>query len=284
MTWLDDERSVQLSRPVELYRFTTPGAVFLYTSHVVDVIHGGETYTALPMGRGNVEISPVDPAQLAIKLPVSTGLVQHILLGGKPPPERIDCIVLRYQPTGGSTMQIAEGPVMGWPMRGRECELRVSNRMAEALQTEVGSRRISSQCNHGLYDARCRVDRLDFDWPTTITAIDGRVVSIDTIGALPDDYHLDDWFLGGEMVTAEGERRRIVHVVSDPVLLSADVTLEAEFRTATVSMAVTLYAGCDHSVDTCLVKFDNVVHFGGHPGVPRSNPWLFGLRGDEELQ
>lgn len=276
MTWLSEEQGVQSSRPVELYRFTLPTAVYLYTSHVVDVNYGDETYTAIGMERSTAEISPVDPMEVTIEMPIATALVQDIILGGKPPPERVDCTILRYQPNGGAAVQVAEGPVMGWPIRGRTAGLRVSNRMAEAIQTEIGGRRISTQCNHVLYDSRCSVSRTQFDWATTIVAIDGRTLELTDVGALPDDLHEDPWFVSGELTTVEGERRRVVAVSG------VFVTIDAEYRTAEVGMGVTLYAGCDHSVQTCLDKFDNVINFGGHPGVPKSNPWLFGLRGDAE--
>jgi hypothetical protein len=46
------------------------------------------------------------------------------------------------------------------------------------------------------------------------------------------------------------------------------LTLDAPFPpSVTLPAAVTLFAGCDHTVRTCLSKFDNVLNFGGHPYI-----------------
>lgn len=273
VTWLTLEQSIQQSRPVELYQFTLPTAVYLYTSHLRDVEYGGDTYTAIGMTRSTAEISPADPKELTIQLPVSTPLVQA-MIGNGVPPERIDVVLLRYQPNGGAAVQLADGPLTGLSVRGREATLRVSNRMAEALAVEAGGRRISSTCNHVLYDARCGVARTSFDVATTIATIDGRELTVASVGGNDDGY-----FVAGEIATADGERRMVVSQVGTAIRITAPFS-----SLATVGTSVTLYAGCDHSIQTCRDKFSNVVNFGGHPNVPSSNPWMFGLlRGDGDL-
>ena len=69
----------------------------------------------------------------------------------------------------------------------------------------------------------------------------------------------------------DGEQRTISQQVG-PVL-----TLTAPFRTIAAADAVTMYVGCRKEVGYCQSRFDNVVNFGGHPGMPKSNPFTRGL-------
>ena len=44
-----------------------------------------------------------------------------------------------------------------------------------------------------------------------------------------------------------------------------------------VGQDVDVFAGCDHTVDTCDQKFDNVINYGGWPYVPSKNPFESGI-------
>jgi uncharacterized phage protein (TIGR02218 family) len=36
---------------------------------------------------------------------------------------------------------------------------------------------------------------------------------------------------------------------------------------------LSLYPGCDHSMATCISKFNNLVNYGGFPYMTQKNPW-----------
>lgn len=79
------------------------------------------------------------------------------------------------------------------------------------------------------------------------------------------------WLKAGEIITPT-ERRLIVEHNG------AEITLNYPFRAMAAGMEVTLYAGCDHSIETCDDKFNNLVNFLGFPYTPSLNPFLVGLR------
>ena len=56
-----------------------------------------------------------------------------------------------------------------------------------------------------------------------------------------------------------------------------DLTLVLPFHEDVLSEDVSVYAGCDHTIATCLAKFANDINFGGCPYVPTKNIFITGV-------
>ena len=81
----------------------------------------------------------------------------------------------------------------------------------------------------------------------------------------------------GEILHApSNERRTIVDQAN-----TTTITVQAQFPNFSLHIGdvITVYAGCDHSITTCDVKFANGVNHGGHPYMLPSNIFITGLLG-----
>jgi hypothetical protein len=256
MAFLDDEKSVSDSSPVELYTFTTNAGVFRRTSLNVNHVHGGNTFTAIPITRSQVEGSTTDQAQeLRITLPLSDVIVRNSL---PVLPSTFTFLLQRKQLVSGEVETLWDGVVVSIQVTGRDATLLVPSVMDAALGSNVPSAYFQPKCNHSLYDTRCQMQRVNFDLATTITAVSGLTVTVASVGGNPDN-----WFTAGDVLRAADNDRRLIKSQ-----VGTTLTLSMPFPpTVALPASVTLFAGCDLSMRTCVDKFANGVNFGGHPYI-----------------
>lgn len=261
-----DEISVSDNEPVELYEFIGNLQTYRYTSHTNDYIYQGNTFTAVAMMRGSIaEGSQQRPPELEVQMPHSLDVVRAYGRGF--PPRSLRLKVIRIQRRSEQAITYWHGTVTGFTIQAEVASCRSSSLMGDIMKTPIPNVYYQSLCNHKLYDARCQMVNTDFDVSTTVVGVSGRTITVTGDGGNPDG-----WFTAGEIVRdADGERRLIVdHTGNVLIINQAFVELDADD-------AVTLFAGCDHTVQTCLDKFDNVINFGGHPFVPNVNPYRLGI-------
>jgi len=265
--YADDELSAHGGAPVELIEFLGPQIAYRYTTGRIPVTYVSNTYAPSP----GMKVGPMgsatstDPSALAITISIAEQVVRDY--GFSDPPRSLRLKVYRGQ-TGGQVRNTWDGVVTSIAPKGRMAQIRSSSKMGDRLKTAIPSIRIQKRCNHFLYDARCRVDRATFEHATTVASVDGATVTVASIGLAPDQ-----WFRAGEIVRdSDGERR----LIKDQV--GAVLVLSAPFRALDATDAVTMYAGCDHTILTCGDRFNNIVNFGGHPSLPASNPFGTELR------
>lgn len=283
MSFDDDERSVSANRPIDLFTITTPTAIYLHTSHPVDVPFGGNVYTAITMDRGTQQLGN-DPGvdEQTIELPISHPLVQSYASTGIPDLV-VTVTIQRLQSRSGVAKTIFTGFAQSLSVDGRTAKVRVPAATADALKIQlpvVGATRL---CNHRLFDGRCSPNP-GLKWPATgpdgsggpdpasfqiidtVSSIstDGLTLGVSAIGAKPSG-----WATFGRMILqSTGDQRRIVSHVG------TTITLAVPFPGLTTSTSVTIEAGCDHSMATCKSKFNNQLNHGGHPLMPISfNAW-----------
>lgn len=275
MAFDDDEKSVSASAPIELYTFVTPTLTYRLTTFHKDIVYAANTYLATPASRSSLSITDVtdDDDALTIEVPASHALAQHYSNGV--PPREVLVTLVRYQQVSGVGIQLWDGHVSSVAFRDRMASFRVPSTIADALATDCPGVLAQRWCNHVLYDARCGIAEASFDLATTIAAIstDGRTITLNA--ATPGATLNVPWARHGYILhNASGERRTIADATSTTVLL-----LHVEFprQSLTVGDAVTIQAGCDHSVTMCRDKFANVINFGGHPNLPESNPFYISL-------
>lgn len=287
MAYDDFEKSAHLSTPVELYTFIAPSMTTRVTSWHKDVSFGGDTYLAEPLSRSNLQIvdAHTDQFDATIELRAAHALVQHYANGV--PPREISCLVQRYQPSSGLAIQVWFGYVGALSFKGRMGSFRIPSATADQLELNSPSVICSRLCNHVLYDTRCSIPRTSFDIGANITSIsaDGRTFGIDVAilaavtgttirGVVAPTVQ---WATHGELLhVPTGERRTVTTQNS-----SSSITVQIEFGGGVTGVQigdpVVLYAGCDHTRAQCHAKFANVINFGGHPDIPRSNPFLVNL-------
>lgn len=264
MTYDSREKSQQDGAPVELYEFARNTKVWKFTSAVVDLdLSSDGTYTSAPIDRTEVA-STQEQARNAVELTVPRTFAIADLYRIAPPTDIISLTIKRFhREEEDDTVVVWKGRLLNCSFEGARAVLKCEP-ISSSLK-RLGLRRLyQKQCPHPLYgEDGCKVDKEAHKIDTTITNIDGVNV---TVGAL-----LSRPYAGGyiEREDADGNfERRFIRSFTGLVL-----TLAQRLVTASVSDAVTVFPGCDHTMQTCDEVYDNILNFGGMPFIPQKNPF-----------
>jgi uncharacterized phage protein (TIGR02218 family) len=268
MSFETDEYSADDGEPVELYEFIGPGILsWRYTSSDVQHVLNGHIYTPIAISRGEMPGNGTSDAEaLILTMPRVTPLALAYALGNAF--RQLRFRLYQVQMLSGEYEKVWDSRIAGFEVDGRWVQFRSPSPLADALHAAAPAWQFQQQCNNVLYDERCRVLRSSFDLATHVSAINGYFVTVASVGG-----QADQWFRGGSIVrTVDGESNLIVGQVG------AVLELSAPFRDVEAGNAVTLYAGCDHLVETCRDKFANVVNFVGDPLIPRADIFKINIR------
>lgn len=266
-----DEKSTQDSRPVELFDFQfATGPIYRYCTYSRDVAVGGNIYKATQCKRStlNVVQDLSNQSTATVELNVADPVVQAYMGVGMPP-QTLKVTMSRLQIRSNLVEQEWVGYVASASMRGaRTCVFTVSTQSDQPFGVQVPKVVCSRLCNHVLYDEFCQVIRNQIS--PLITSISGNTIGVTTIGA----FGAHDFEFGEIVHLLTKERRTVVKQTGGTTLL-----IDVAFPTSVhVNDAVSLFPGCDHQVTTCRDRFGNVPNFGGHPHIRSSNFFSVDLR------
>lgn len=271
MTFIDDEKSVESSNPVELYEFIGTITTYYRTSGASNYDYGGNTYIAVPMDRNQIptEVSQEDP--LDVTLRISDQLIQDYAFGITP--SSLTVVVRRIHQSSSNVQPIWAGSLKSIKVRGRDCVLAFHNPLSKGLKQPLPQAGVQVQCNHILYDTRCTVLSTSFDAITTVAgggiSADGLEITVASDGGNPDG-----WSVGGMLThVSSGESRLVLGHVGNVI------TVQWPFPSIAVSDAVTLFAGCNHTLGDCHAKFNNRANFGAFAHIPESSVFKVGWDG-----
>lgn len=265
MTWDNQERSIDQSNPVELYRFEGQLGVYTFTSSDYDYIDGGTTYRAVSITRTEIMIGTIeDENKLTITLPISEQIVEDYLMDVAP--TTLNVTIYRVHPDTGLKETIFTGEVASGGMANNTATFTVPSIFTMYMASEFPNLYYQAQCNHPLYSNGCGLLRADYSLTGTVESVTSRHV----ISVLAAADRPSGWFTAGEIHTST-ERRLIVS--HDAGVLKVNFP----FRSISPGDAITLYAGCDHTIETCKAKFANELNFLGFPYTPGVNPFKSGL-------
>ncbi|MDQ3070466.1 MAG: phage BR0599 family protein [Acidobacteriota bacterium] len=279
MSLLADESGIETSQPREGIEITTGTGliptVYRIATGTRDVVINGFTFYASPAQRGSVKIaSSNDGADLEITLPVSHPVPQRYLQGGVPP-RQISVVVWRKQTTSGESERIWSGRATSMACEGHTAILRVPSRMTEAYQRRLPTITAGRMCPHILYDENCRVNRNSYRIDGVANAVSGLTVRVNT-AVEP----VIDWATFGELHhVASGESVTISEQKGGTDIVGPHmmITVQLPISVMQAGDAVTVYAGCAHTIAVCRTKFANVENFGGFPAYPSINPFYTGV-------
>ena len=157
---------------------------------------------------------------------------------------------------------------IGQIRRGRLAFVAEVRSLAHVLGQTVG-RTFQASCDAELGDARCGVDLEDPAFKGTGAVIDmlrDRAFTAAGLGGFASG-----WFAFGTIEWTGGANAgRKTEVLGHDVIDDVAVLtlLEAPVRPIAAGDAFTARAGCDKRIETCAVKFGNVVNFRGFPHIP----------------
>ncbi|AHD00849.1 DUF2163 domain-containing protein [Leisingera methylohalidivorans] len=154
-----------------------------------------------------------------------------------------------------------------------EAELRG---LAEALNQPLG-RIYQKPCTAVLGDAACRFDLQTPGYAVELEAVEVARCEVFGWEALPGFEA--DWFTGGRLTVLSGAAEGLWAAVKADQS-STDgrrITLWEPVRAAvSPGDRVRLEAGCDKRMETCRLKFNNLLNFQGFPDIPGED-WLIAV-------
>lgn len=269
MTYFIDDTSLEDSQPRDGIEIILPSVTYRIATGDLDLTFNGNVFKAEPGQRGQQLISRIgDPSSMTIKLPVSHPLCQRYLANGIPP-QRVQCNVYSKQLRSGGQVTLWSGVITSMAIDQQDghdevATFLVLSRLLKSTQRKLPVISLGQDCVHILYDSQCRKLRGSFTIQTTVTALNGALVTVASVGGNPDQ-----WFQFGDLVhVASGEPMTIASQVGTVITLHLPL-YELQFGD-TVAIA----AGCTHDLLTCKSKFNNVVNFGGAPRLPLRNPFI----------
>lgn len=266
MSFLTDETSADNGRPIELFRFVGSLDTYTYTSGNRAVTYNTEVYRPIPVTRSAIKLGDVtEKNELKVTMPLTAKLV--VDYGFDIPPPELTLQIFRLHGETGEVQPWFNGTVVSITMEGTTASVMIPSIFSAYMASEFPNVVYQSQCNHPLYSPRCGVNREDFKVEGVIDSIiDETKIRVTAAADKPDD-----WLKAGEIITASERRLIVEHKGSE-------LTLNYPFRAMAVGLEVTAYAGCDHSIETCHAKFNNLPNFLGFPYTPSLNPFIKGLR------
>lgn len=279
MTYDGREASVRNGAPYEMYAFVRNGTQYNYTS--ADQAHStiDHTYAAALISRGPITRGQDRRVALEVTVPRDNPIAELLDASGVP----LDPITLTLKRNhvgedDTAAVTLFAGQVMGAKWVGDSVTL--SCETPEALLDKPGLRLpVQRSCPFMLYDDHCLAASASFLFESTVTAVDGAVITVDGLSdeAGSDKSRFIGGFIkrrpvsgtyayGGSIIAQDGSDRITL------ALPNADIAVDDEIQ---------VFPGCDKSVTTCANRFSNEEHFGGFPGLPVRNPFTgAGLNGD----
>ena len=260
--------------PIETYEFSYPTKSYYYTSYRQNITVGGNEHIAIPITHSSIKRSlDHEVTNITIKLPISAEVAKDLLF--KTSLQDVQMTYYRQHgkeadaltPDTGGRIAIWSGRILSFKVISLSVEITLYTFLSDGLRDPVPSIYYQSQCNHALYDDRCRVIMADFQ--RMATAVSYRNLNMVISTDLPEE-----WAAGGFVQKTGDKERRLI-----TANMGNRLTLGSPFRTVADDEPLLIQAGCDHTIATCRQKFMNQPNFGGFPTVPYLNIFESGVIG-----
>lgn len=259
-----------MATATELYRFSEQASASIWTftsgNEVVsyDAGDGPEDYEPTSISRSEAqnknEITKANiDVQLSLNNPAAIRWMQD---NG----ERVVTLTIFERAKNGVVNVVWKGRLASVAPGMTSVSLKMESIFTSLRRTGLRAR-YQRGCRHALYGRGCNLDAEDFAEAGVCSAITNRTLTIAEAAGFADGY-----FTGG-MLRAPGGALSYVtaHVGTFVTLqrLSYDI---ADATEVGFPFNVTLYPGCDHSIETCDAKFNNKLNCGCFKFIPKKNP------------
>lgn len=270
MNYVDLETSYEDGRPIEIYDITYSGNTWHFTTDLDVLMFDGKRYTPIPIKRGETTNNgDAEKANMEIRISKSCPMAEIFKI--TPPSEPVTITIRQYHKGAAitnpelQTAVIWKGRIINIVWEEDEMILTTESIFSSMLRIGV-TRKYSRQCSHALYGGACRVNKANFVVESVVESHIGTTLRV-------SHGKPANWFTGGYLVydnadTGAIERRTItestattVTVIGYPLGIRNGIT------------KVKMYAGCNHTIETCRGKYNNVINYGGQPYIPIKNPF-----------
>lgn len=262
MTYDAKEISLYGGGPIELYLFDRESTqLWAYTSADEEQTYLGQVYVSVPIKRGKIEHSQdIVRNAITLSLPTSTDFVQEYI--ASPPTDQITLTIHRFHYGDSEVKSIWVGRVINVSFKEISADVRCESIHA-SLKRFTLRRRYQVACPHLLYSDSCGASSASFKVTTTLSDVDGLIITSSDFGSYADGY-----FTGGYVTILSGgvyNKRFITDHVGN------DLTLNLALTDAVVGSSVEAYPGCAHNITDCQTKFSNILNYGGQPWIPKTH-------------
>ena len=290
MSYSSLESSVESGQPIELFRIGNRETIFTYTSAQYRISYNGETYVPRAISKTEDRIESLSARrEITVKLPATDALVRRYII--TPPAEADTIEIFRFHSSDGGSPEVAQiysGTISNCAVNKNNEGLLNARSNAAQLERKCLRQTCRASCNFIVFGNRCAVNSTDFQIQGTVAAISSDGLTIDVAGGtnafaftglqLSAQYSSDAGFLlGGTVERAGGLERRMIRGWTDLGGNQARLTLLLPFSSLNLGGVVTVLAGCDQSLETCISRFDNSERYGGFRYIPTKNPFNIGI-------
>jgi uncharacterized phage protein (TIGR02218 family) len=271
VSYLTEEQSAESGRPIELVRITLGSAVYRYTSAAEDIVVEGDTWNSTEIDRDRTEEgAEVQDSKFSIRLPGDNQFAQQYELSA---PSEVAVLEVLSVHFGDATdpLEIWAGEIVEVEWVEDTAWVVLSARPIEgAMDASIPKYDSGVLCPYMLYSTKCGVSRASHQYSNVAGSVSGDTLTVSGIDASKGV----GWADGGDVWFGDEKRVVLRHTATDTLQLGSP------FLDDPTGETVTVYAGCDHSLDGahgCDSKFSNSVNFGGKHYVPVKDVWRNGV-------
>ena len=263
------EKSAQGGEPVLLFHFAQGSRNWRYTNASMLIRHQNADWNPAPISVDSINISEeISKNTVRVTLPRDNDLALELLkapVSAAPTTLTIFRGHLALQGYLEETLTYWKGRVISASASGStitlDCEPVFTNLKVYGLRA-----RFQRTCRFALYSFDCGASLVSETLTLTsaVTMVEYRY----SAPTLPND-----WLTGGMIVAPDGTRIYIVEQNNGRLrLIRPSPSLFDAVKESSLYRAQ-VYPGCDHTIETCRSKFNNVRNFGGFPWIPVNNPF-----------
>lgn len=276
MSFSNQEQSTEGGAPIEIYDFT--GAdTFRFTSASQPYTDSeGNVYEPVAMSRTAPTVTLKESSgSISLKMPFNNPFASRYLGGVPPSPDRVIIRQVHLSDLTREEFPFWSGSVSGVKFSGTEATVGLSGIMSRT-GSQIPAQTFSWMCDHDLYDGLCRVSRSENTYDFTVASVsaDGITVTLTDEGQAATPLTGDaSFFNGGLFLTGvDGSQRMGINFEATANPNEYTLVLLVPIDGLEAGQSITFTAGCDKSIGTCRLRFNNTRNYGGFPFVPTINP------------
>jgi len=255
----------------EFFVITSGSSVERYTSYQTDLEFLGQTFKTASIKRGRlVRDTKFGVIKLSVTVPLTPNIAAYI---PNQPIEPVTITIYRATLDNLSSYAIF--------FKGKIAFVQIKDKMAMAqleskskiLLRKIPSIIYQSFCNHDVFDGGCGLDEYTYIRSGVVATLADNNATIEVTWTDGKGEPGVGDFQGGRMLLDTDLRLITGHTVSDT--FNIQIPFDARLQIGSV---VDLYPGCDGSPETCLDRYNNLVHFLGMSYIPSDNPVMWGFK------
>lgn len=267
MTYASRENSVDSGQPDELYLWSLGSTSWRYTSSDTEQTYLGQEFQPKAISRSAIaSTAEIEKSSLTVTAPRNLPLADLFI--SSVPSGVVSLTVFRDHSGEGDWQAYWKGRITNATLQGDTIEF-----THESVFTSLGRpglrRKYQLGCPHVLYGVQCGVIRGDYKVTYTVDTVSGTTLAVPAASV-----HTDGYFSGGfveyeDPATGGISRRSVKSSAADGTIVLSSFP----FGLAP-GASLDLFPGCDHTLPTCVSKFNNLDGYGGMPYIPKGeNPF-----------